>query len=222
MATTRPGPTSRASSCCYPATAGGRGSLIPRGTASSPPSGTPSSALLLMYTITGLWKVGYAFHDLVARAEGRSLHPNGFSLILANRLLETNEPSLLGDGLLRHPVLGWLLFLGTMYLETASLLDRLPSSAVPDLGAGPHPVPRRHAGHDELHVLAQHRAGGPDGRVCAGRPRADGPPATVLDLPGVHLALRTLAPAPPSSPGTPAGDLLGLRARHRCPRTSLT
>src|SRR5690606_41882562 len=77
-------------------------------------------ALLLMYTITGLWKVSYAVHDLFRGSRLTSLHPDGFALILAIRLLETNEETLLGEGLLRYPTLGWLMFLGTMYLETAS------------------------------------------------------------------------------------------------------
>jgi hypothetical protein len=168
---------------------------------------TAQFALLLMYTITGLWKVGYAFHDLVLGPRMSSLHPDGFSLILANRLLETNEPTLLGDALLRHPVLGWLIFLGTMYLETASVLIAFRPRLYRIWGLG---LILFHVGTQvtmnftflpNIALLGLMV-------VCApAAPERMDLKATVLDLPGVHLAHRTWR---------------RLRLRHRERRLAIT
>lgn len=82
-------------------------------------------ALMVMYTLTGLWKVFYAIWDLQPGGRMSTLKPDGFPLILAHRALETNESPLLADLLIGMPFLGWALYLGTMYLETGSVLVAL-------------------------------------------------------------------------------------------------
>jgi hypothetical protein len=76
---------------------------------------------LFFYTLTGLWKVFYGVRDLLgARTSGFEI--DGFSLIVAQRLNETSQDTVLGHWLVHTPVVGWLLFVGTMYLEASSLL----------------------------------------------------------------------------------------------------
>lgn len=77
--------------------------------------------VLFFYALTGLWKVVYAVHALWSpRVSAFQL--DGFSLLVAGRLLETDQQTLLGESLIGVPVLGWLLFNGTMYLEAAGLI----------------------------------------------------------------------------------------------------
>lgn len=78
--------------------------------------------VMMTYTLTGIWKVGYALYDLVGSERTSSLAIDGFSTILVSRILETDQETLLGEGLAGLPAVGWLLFIGTMYLETASIL----------------------------------------------------------------------------------------------------
>ena len=46
---------------------------------------------------------------------------HGFSYIVADSLLRTNADTLLGHFFVDHPLAGWPLFIGTMYLEGASV-----------------------------------------------------------------------------------------------------
>lgn len=78
-------------------------------------------AVLFFYTLTGLWKVYFALDALQGPLKS-SLEIDGFSYILAQRILVTSQDTLLGEWFVLNPVPGWLLFTGTMYLETASLL----------------------------------------------------------------------------------------------------
>lgn len=80
------------------------------------------SFVLFAYGMTGLWKVVYGVRDLILPDRGSLLEVEGFSVLLANRLNATDQVTLLGNELVDLPVLGWLLFLGTMYVETGSLL----------------------------------------------------------------------------------------------------
>jgi hypothetical protein len=76
--------------------------------------------LLFFYSLTGYWKV---YTGLTELAEGTmnvfSLH--GFSYIVADSLLRTNANTLLGHFFVDHPLAGWPLYIGTMYLEGASV-----------------------------------------------------------------------------------------------------
>lgn len=77
--------------------------------------------VLFFYTLTGLWKLYFAFYDLTTDRVS-ALELRGFSLITANRILATDQETLLGEFLVEHQVIGWALFNGTMYLETVALL----------------------------------------------------------------------------------------------------
>lgn len=77
--------------------------------------------VLFFYTLTGLWKL----HDgltgvLQGRINGFDL--SGFSYIVGNRLLQTNQVTLLGVFFTRNALPGWFLFTGTMYLESSSVV----------------------------------------------------------------------------------------------------
>ncbi len=77
--------------------------------------------VLFFYSLTGLWKI----YDGIFAAAHRQLsvfNVSGFSYIVGDRLLQTNQTTLLGDWLTSHPIPGWLMFLGTMYLEGASAI----------------------------------------------------------------------------------------------------
>jgi hypothetical protein len=77
--------------------------------------------VLFFYALTGLWKFAYAVHALVSERVS-AFELDGFSLLVAGRLLETNQKTLLGDWLVRNSLPGWILFNGTMYLETFGLV----------------------------------------------------------------------------------------------------
>ena len=145
--------------------------------------------VLFFYTLTGLWKV---YYGLQAFTNDRisSFQIDGFSLIVAERLLSTDQATLLGEFLVRNPILGWLLFNGTMYLECASLLAAFR--------------PRLHrlwgGGLILFHLGTQLAMGFtfvPNialiGLLFMASPWApDRPPirSVVLDLPGVHLVAK--------------------------------
>lgn len=77
--------------------------------------------VLFFYTLTGLWKLYFAVVDLTTDRMSAFELP-GFALITANRILATNQETLLGEFLVENHVIGWALFNGTMYLETVALL----------------------------------------------------------------------------------------------------
>ena len=77
--------------------------------------------VLFFYTLTGLWKVVYAVEGLFG-PEMSAFELDGFSYILADRISNTSQDTVVGSFVVRHSWLGWMLFNGTMYLEGASLL----------------------------------------------------------------------------------------------------
>ena len=77
--------------------------------------------LLFFYTLTGLWKIVYAVEGLFG-PEMSAFEIDGFSYILADRISNTSQDTVVGSFVVRNAWLGWLLFNGTMYLEGASLL----------------------------------------------------------------------------------------------------
>ncbi len=77
--------------------------------------------VLFFYTLTGLWKLAYALHALTS-SRISSFELDAFSLIVGDRILATNQQTLLGEFFVRNELIGWALFNGTMYLEAAALL----------------------------------------------------------------------------------------------------
>lgn len=78
-------------------------------------------AVLFAYTLTGVWKVWEASLAL-AHGEVGGFSPSGFSYIVAERLLRVDAATVAGPFFVHHTWPGWLLYVGTMYLETASVL----------------------------------------------------------------------------------------------------
>ncbi len=153
---------------------------------------TAQLGLLVMYSLSGAWKVLFAAYDLVSGDRLSTLHPDGFSMILADRILETNERTLLGDTLLDLPWLGWALYLGTVYLETASLLIAFRPRLHRIWGFG---LLLFHVGTQLLMNFTFLPNIALLGLLFVGSPSAPDefdPRATFLDLPGVRLVHRTL------------------------------
>lgn len=78
--------------------------------------------VLFFYALTGFWKLFYAVHALFLDDRMSSFAINGFSYILANRIVETNQQTVLGEALVAQPILGWAMFNLTVYLETVSVV----------------------------------------------------------------------------------------------------
>jgi hypothetical protein len=77
--------------------------------------------LLLTYTMSGLGKLGGGLYEW-ASGQAHPLQIDGFSRIVAERLLQTHSHSVLGQWIIDHPWSGWLLFPGAIYLQTTSLI----------------------------------------------------------------------------------------------------
>jgi len=77
--------------------------------------------VLFFYSLTGMWKICLSFNALFeGRIGGFSF--GGFSYIVANRILQGNEDTVLGHFFVHNEIIGWALYIGTMYLEGASVL----------------------------------------------------------------------------------------------------
>ena len=151
--------------------------------------------VLFLYTLTGLWKILFALNDLAtSRVSGFEL--KGFSYIVADRLLATNQSTLLGEFFVHNHLVGWVLYTGTIYLEVRVAPHRLSAPSAPRLGHRAHPVPPRDPAGHGLHVPPQRgadraavrrvplRAGPPDGAGHRPRParRSPRPPPDARHL----------------------------------------
>jgi hypothetical protein len=72
--------------------------------------------LLLLYSMAGLGKLTGAFYQLFA-GQNSAFMPNALAAITANRLVETNSQSIVGSWFIDHPVTGWPLLWGGIYLQ---------------------------------------------------------------------------------------------------------
>jgi hypothetical protein len=77
--------------------------------------------VLFFYSLTGMWKIFFAFKALAVGRTG-GFNFAGFSYIVASRILKGNEDTVLGHFFVHHEIIGWALYIGTMYLEGASVL----------------------------------------------------------------------------------------------------
>ena len=145
--------------------------------------------ILFTYTLTGLWKVAWALGDLTTDRLS-AFHIDAFSLVVADRLLETNEQTVLGEYIIDRPILGWVLLNGTMYLESRVAARCVSAAGTPDLGLRSDPLPPRHRPRDGVHVPAEHRARGPAPRRLTLRARPRRPASRLRRHPG-------RAPRPP-------------------------
>lgn len=72
--------------------------------------------VFLIYTMAGIAKIYSAFGQ-IGRGEIHSFHPQALSLQIANRLLQTGDTTLLGAWLIEHEILGWVLYITSIFLE---------------------------------------------------------------------------------------------------------
>ena len=72
--------------------------------------------IMLTYTMSGIGKITCGIQQMIAGEMG-AFHPYALAAHVAERLLQTNTHSLLGDWLIRYPLLGWPLMLGGIYLQ---------------------------------------------------------------------------------------------------------
>jgi hypothetical protein len=77
--------------------------------------------VLLFYSLTGIWKIHDGFFAFIHGKTG-VFSMNAFSYIVANSLFRTNIDTVLGHYFARSVFIGWVLFMGTMYLESGSLI----------------------------------------------------------------------------------------------------
>lgn len=75
----------------------------------------------LFYTMSGLWKVYFGVQQLLA-GEINTFHPHALATLVAFRLLQTRQESILGWLIVAQPLLGWPLHMGALYLELGALM----------------------------------------------------------------------------------------------------
>lgn len=78
------------------------------------------AAILFSYTLTGIWKIVFALHGAVT-PRGSTLGLDGFGTIVIQEEMRYGQDPLLSDFLVATPLIGWALFIATMYVEAASL-----------------------------------------------------------------------------------------------------
>jgi hypothetical protein len=78
--------------------------------------------MLFAYGMTGLWKIVYCTYDVLNPARTSMLSLDGFSVLLATRVAITDQNPVVADFVIDRPWLGWLFYVGTIYLEAGSLL----------------------------------------------------------------------------------------------------
>jgi hypothetical protein len=81
---------------------------------------TCQGMILLIYSMSGVWKVGGLVEQLL-KGEVSYLHPTGLAQQIASKLLSADAATLLGPWFIEHPWVGWPLMLGAIYLEFFAL-----------------------------------------------------------------------------------------------------
>lgn len=77
--------------------------------------------LLLTYTMSGLGKLGGGLYEWLS-GQAHPFQIDGFSRVVAERLLQTNSQSVLGRWIIDQPWLGWPLLPGAIYLQTTAVI----------------------------------------------------------------------------------------------------
>ncbi len=91
--------------------------------------------ILLIYSMSGLWKVGGVFEQLL-KGEMTYIAPRGLAQQVASKLLSNDSTSLLGPWLVEHYWVGWPLMIAALYLEFCSLWVIAKSSLHKTWGLG--------------------------------------------------------------------------------------
>jgi hypothetical protein len=81
--------------------------------------GSCQAIVLLAYSMSGLGKLLGGFYQ-VFLGQLHIFLPSSFSIIVAERLQQTNSVSLLGSWLIAHPLAGWPFMIADLYLQTFS------------------------------------------------------------------------------------------------------
>lgn len=76
--------------------------------------------ILLFYSMSGFWKVAAGVEALLLDRIG-TFHPHALATIAAAKMLQTDQPSLLGPWLADHPLAGWPVYLFVVYIELVAL-----------------------------------------------------------------------------------------------------
>lgn len=79
------------------------------------------AAVLLFYSMSGVWKV-YAAIDQFMAGQLHAFHPNALAYLIADKLVQTNSWTPLGPFLIKYPLLGWPLHTAAIYFELFSLV----------------------------------------------------------------------------------------------------
>ena len=74
------------------------------------------SLVMLTFSMSGLGKLGGAFYQIFI-GQIHLFHPDAFSLHIAERLLQNNSSSLMGNWFIDHPQWGIPLMVGMLYLQ---------------------------------------------------------------------------------------------------------
>lgn len=77
--------------------------------------------LLLTYSMSGLGKLGGGVYEWLS-GQAHPFQIDGFSRVVAERLLQTNSSSVLGRWIIDYPWLGWPLLPGAIYLQTTAVI----------------------------------------------------------------------------------------------------
>jgi len=167
--------------------------------------------VLFTYSMTGIWKVVIALRD-TATGHVSGFNFSGFSYIVAARLEGVSSETVLGNFFVRHELIGWALFVGTMIVETTSIIVAFR--------------PRLHRAWGVLLIIFHVGTNLVLGftftqnivlvtliLVCSPlAPEHIDFKEALLDLPGVHFVARrvagTRAKRPPATDGDEAGDPL--------------
>jgi hypothetical protein len=107
--------------------------------------------ILFFYTLSGFWKIHDASSALVHGHIG-GFDLSGFSAIVGQRLLQTNSNAVLGVFFTKHALPGWALFVGTMYLESASVVIAFRPRLHRWWGPRADPLSHRHRVGDGVHI----------------------------------------------------------------------
>jgi hypothetical protein len=75
---------------------------------------------MLFYALTGFWKIFFAFHGAVT-ARASSFAVDGFAQIVAHQQMRFNQDPVLAEFFVDNHVIGWAMFIGTMYVEVAAI-----------------------------------------------------------------------------------------------------
>lgn len=76
---------------------------------------------MLTYSLSGLWKVLYGLEQFI-EGDINAFSPYALALLIYSSLQQTNSQSILGIVITDYPLLGWPLYISTIYIELFSVV----------------------------------------------------------------------------------------------------